>query len=131
MSLNDSIANMFTLIRNASKAMHEHVDIPSFNMAKSIAQILKDEGYVLNFRVSEDSKQGVLRIYLRYIDKEPVIVNIKRISKPGLRRYVRKDRVPSVLRGRGISIISTSKGVMSNKKARELGVGGEVICYIW
>jgi len=131
MSLNDSVANMFTLIRNASNARHEFVDIPSFKMAKSIAQILKDEGYVLNFRVSENNKQGILRIYLRYVDKEPVITNIKRISSGGLRRYVNKNRIPSVLKGRGIAIISTPSGVVSNKKARELGVGGEVICYVW
>jgi len=131
MSLTDSIANMLTLIRNASKAKHEYVDIPSFNMAKAIAQILKDDGYILNFRISENNKQGILRVYLRYIDKEPVISHIERVSKPGRKIYVRKKEIPFVLKQRGIAIVSTPQGVVTDRKARELGLGGEIICYVW
>ena len=134
MALTDSIANMLTLIRNASKARHESVDIPSSEMAKSIAEILKQEGYIENYRFSEDGKQGVLRVYLRYFNSKQkgcVISNLKRISRPGLRMYVKKDKIPLVLRGRGISIISTSKGLITDKQARELKVGGEVVCHVW
>jgi small subunit ribosomal protein S8 len=132
MSLNDSISNSFTLIRNATRARHESVDVPASKMIKAIAEILKQDGYIENYRFSEDGKQGILRIYLRYYNnKESVITNIKRISRPGFRFYAKKDKIPSVLRGRGMAIISTSKGVVTDKQAREMNLGGEVICYVW
>lgn len=132
MSLTDSISNSLTLIRNASRARHESVDIPSSKMIKAIAEILKQDGYIENYRFSEDGKQGILRVYLRYYNnKESVITNLKRISRPGFRRYAKKDKIPSVLRGRGLAIISTSKGVITDKQAREMRVGGEIICYVW
>ena len=131
MSLTDPIANTLTLIRNAGKARHESVDVPSFKMAKSIAEILKQDGYIENYRLSEDGKQGLIRIYLRYHNNEPVIANLKRVSRPGFRVYAKKDKIPYVLRGRGLAIISTPKGVLNDKQARELKVGGEVICYVW
>lgn len=134
MALTDNVANMLTLIRNASRVRHESVDIPSSKMIESIAEILKQEGYIENYRLSKDGKQGVLRIYLRYFNNKqrgPVITNLKRVSKIGLRVYAKKDNIPMVLRGRGIAIISTSQGLLTDKQARELKVGGEVICYIW
>lgn len=132
MSLTDSISNMLTVIRNGCKARHESVDIPSSNTAKAIADILKKEGYIENYRFSEDGKQGILRIYLKYYNnKDCVITNLRRISKPGLRVYIKKDKIPSVLRGKGIAIISTSRGIITDRQARELKVGGEVICYVW
>ncbi|MBL7129904.1 MAG: 30S ribosomal protein S8 [Candidatus Omnitrophica bacterium] len=132
MSLTDPIANTITLIRNASRARHESVDVPSSKMAKAIAEILKQDGYIENYRFSEDGKQGILRVYLRYHNnKESVITNLKRISRPGFRVYAKKDKIPYVLRGRGMAIISTSKGVLTDKQARELRVGGEVVCYVW
>lgn len=132
MSLNSSIANMLTMIRNATRAHHESVDVPSSNMARSIAELLKQEGYIENYRFSEDNKQGVLRIYLRYLNnKESVITNLKLISRPGLRVHVKKDKIPLVLRGKGTAIISTSQGIITDRQARELKTGGEVICYVW
>ena len=131
MSLTDPIANTLTLIRNASKAKHESVDVPSSKMTKSIAEILKQEGYIENYRFSEDGKQGILRIYLRYHNNESVITGLKRISRPGFRVYSEKDKIPYVLRGRGIAVISTSRGVLSDRQARELKVGGEIVCYVW
>ena len=132
MSLNSSVANMLTMIRNACRARHESVDIPSSNMLKSIAETLKQEGYIENYRFSEDGKQGILRVYLRYLNnKEPVITNLKMISRPGLRVYVRKDKIPYVLRGKGMAVISTSRGVITDRQARELKVGGEIICHVW
>jgi len=131
MSLTDPISNTLTLIRNATRARHESVDVPSSKMVKAIAEILKQNGYIENHRSSEDGKQGILRIYLRYHNKESVIENLKRISRPGFRVHVEKDKIPYVLRGRGLAIISTSKGMLSDKQARELNVGGEVVCYVW
>ena len=131
MSLTDPIANTLTLIRNAGRAHHESVDVPSFKMAKSIVEILKQDGYVENYRLSEDGKQGLIRVYLRYHNNEPVIANLKRVSRPGFRVYAKKDKIPYVLRGRGLAIISTPRGVLNDKQARELRVGGEVICYVW
>jgi len=132
MSLTDPIANTLTSIRNACSAKHESVDVPSSSMTKAIAEILKQEGYIENYRFSEDNKQGVLRIYLRYLkSKEPVISGLRRVSRPGLRTYVARDKMPNIYRGRGIAIISTSKGIVTNKQARELRVGGEVLCYVW
>ncbi|NQU19564.1 30S ribosomal protein S8 [bacterium] len=131
MSLTDPIANTLTLIRNAGRAHHESVDVPSFKMAKSIVEILKQDGYIENYRLSEDGKQGLIRVYLRYHNNEPVIANLKRVSRPGFRVYAKKDKIPYVLRGRGLAIISTPTGVLNDKQARELRVGGEVICYVW
>ena len=132
MSMTDPIADMLTRIRNASMAKLQKVDIPSSNLKVSLANVLKAEGFVKNFKVIADNKQGVLRVYLRYIDeKEPVIREIKRVSKPGSRVYVGCDEIPSVKSGMGIAILSTSKGILTDKVAREVGVGGEVICTVW
>ncbi|WP_031517189.1 30S ribosomal protein S8 [Desulfofalx alkaliphila] len=132
MVMTDPIADFLTRIRNANMVFSDKIEAPASNMKKSIAEILKQEGYVKDYEVIEDGKQGVLRVYMKYVgDKERVITGLKRISKPGLRVYARKDNVPKVLNGLGIAIISTSKGIMTDKKARQLGVGGEVICYVW
>jgi small subunit ribosomal protein S8 len=132
MSLTDTISNALTLIRNAVKARHESVDIPSSGTVKAIADILKEEGYIENYRFSDDGKQGVIRVYLKYFgNKDCAISDLRRISKSGLRIYAKRDKIPSVLRGRGIAIISTSRGILTDRKARELKIGGEVICYVW
>jgi small subunit ribosomal protein S8 len=123
---------MLTRIRNASSAKHETVDIPASNLKRSIANILLEEGYIREIEEIEDGKQGIIRIKLKYAStKQSVITGIRRISKPGLRVYVPKDEIPKVLGGLGIAIISTSKGVMTDKKARSEGVGGEVLAYVW
>ncbi|MBI5873282.1 MAG: 30S ribosomal protein S8 [Candidatus Omnitrophica bacterium] len=131
MSLSDPIANMLTLVRNASRAKKEKVDIPHSNMLTDIAGILKQEGYIDNFRVIKDSKQGVLRVYLKYINKKSVIINLKRVSRPGLRVYAAARKVPQVLRGKGTAILTTSHGLMTDAQAKNAKVGGEVLCYIW
>ncbi|HHV72348.1 MAG TPA: 30S ribosomal protein S8 [Clostridia bacterium] len=132
MVMTDPIADMLTRIRNANTVYHEYVDMPSSKMKRAIAEILKEEGFIKEYEIIPDGKQGILRIYLKYgANKEKVITGLKRISKPGLRVYVQKDEVPRVLGGLGIAVISTSKGVITDKRARELGVGGEVICYVW
>jgi len=131
MSRTDLIADAFTIIRNAIMAKKDILDIPSSNTIKSILDILKKESYIEDFKVIEDKKQGVARVHLKYSAGLPAIKNIKRISRPGLRVYVKHGEVPTVLRGRGIAIISTSKGIVTDKAARELGLGGEVIGYIW
>ena len=132
MHITDPVADMLTRIRNANNAKHDTVDVPASNMKKSIAQILLDEGYIKNFQVVEDGTQGVIHISLKYnAGKEKVITGLRRVSKPGLRVYVGADELPRVLRGLGIAIISTSKGVMTDKKARELHVGGEVLACVW
>ena len=132
MHITDPVANMLTRIRNANNAKHETVDVPASNMKKSIAQILLDEGYIKAFQVVEDGTQGVIRITLKYnAGKEKVISGLRRVSKPGLRVYVGADELPRVLRGLGIAIVSTSKGVMTDKKAREAHVGGEVLAFVW
>ena len=132
MHITDPVADMLTRIRNANNAKHDTVDVPASNMKKSIAQILLDEGYIKNFQVVEDGTQGVIHISLKYnAGKEKVITGLRRVSKPGLRVYVGADELPRVLRGLGIAIISTSKGVMTDKKARELHVGGEVQAFGW
>ncbi|GLI38661.1 30S ribosomal protein S8 [Geobacter hydrogenophilus] len=132
MSMTDPIADMLTRIRNASMAKLQKVDIPSSNLKVSLANVLKAEGFIKNFKVIADNKQGVLRVYLRFIDeKEPVIREIKRVSKPGSRVYVGCDEIPSVKSGMGVAILSTSKGILTDKVAREAGVGGEVICTVW
>ena len=132
MHITDPVADMLTRIRNANNAKHDTVDVPASNMKKSIAQILLDEGYIKNFQLIDDGTQGVIRITLKYgAGKEKVISGLRRVSKPGLRVYVGADELPRVLRGLGIAIISTSKGVMTDKKARENHVGGEVLAFVW
>jgi small subunit ribosomal protein S8 len=132
MQITDAIADMLTRIRNASSARHESVDIPSSNVKKAIAGILLEEGFIKNVEAIDDGKQGIIRIALKYTsNKQNVITGIKRISKPGLRVYAGKDELPKVLGGLGIAIISTSKGIMSDKKARNAGVGGEVLAFVW
>jgi small subunit ribosomal protein S8 len=130
--MTDPIADMLTRIRNANSVGHESVEIPASKMKKAIAQILLDEGYIENFEVIDDGVQGTIKVTLKYgANKERVISGIKKISKPGLKVYAKASDVPRVLGGLGIAVISTSSGIISDKKARELGVGGEVICYVW
>lgn len=132
MQITDAIADMLTRIRNASAAKHETVDIPASNIKKEIANILLEEGYIRNVQHIEDGKQGIIRITLKYTtNKRCIITGIKRISKPGLRVYAKKDELPKVLGGLGIAIISTSKGILTDKAAREKGVGGEVLAFVW
>ena len=132
MQITDPIADMLTRIRNANSAKHETVDVPASNLKKSIAQILKDEGYIKDFTVEDNGTQGVIHITLKYLGKqERVITGLRRVSKPGLRRYAGADELPQVLRGLGIAIISTSKGVMTDKAARAQHVGGEVLALVW
>ena len=132
MHITDPVADMLTRIRNANSAKHDTVDVPASNMKKSIAQILLDEGYIKNFTVVDDGLQGMIKITLKYLGKqEKALSGLRRVSKPGLRVYVGADELPRVLRGLGIAIISTSKGVMTDKKARELHVGGEVLAFVW
>ncbi len=132
MQITDTIADLLTRIRNASSAKHESVDIPASNLKKSIAKILLEEGYVKNIEEIDDGKQGIIRVNLKYAaNKQNIITGIKRISKPGLRVYVGKDELPKVLGGLGIAILSTSKGIMTDKKARQEGIGGEVLAFIW
>lgn len=132
MTMTDPIADMLTRIRNGIIAKHETVDIPASNIKREIARILLEEGYIKGYDVIEDGKQGLIRVALKYgKDGQKVILGLKRISKPGLRVYADKNTVPKVLNGLGISIISTSKGILTDKQARELGVGGEVVCYVW
>lgn len=130
--MTDPIADMLTRIRNSNSARHDSVDIPQSRIKKEIAQILLDEGYIKGFDCIDDEKQGLIRVELKYLpNKERVITGIKRISKPGLRIYVNSNEIPKVLGGLGIAILSTSKGLMTDKNARKEKVGGEVICYVW
>ena len=131
MHITDPIADMLTRIRNANSAKHATVDVPASNMKKSIAQILLDEGYIKSFQLIDDGTQGVIRITLKYNGKDKVISGLRRVSKPGLRIYAGADELPKVLRGLGIAIISTSKGVMTDKAARAAHVGGEVLAFVW
>ena len=131
MQITDAIADMLTRIRNAGTAGHPTVMVPASNLKKAIAQILVDEGYIASFETIEDDKQGMIKITLKYAARKHVISGIQRISKPGLRVYADKENLPKVLGGLGIAIISTSKGVMTDKAARKLGVGGEVMAYVW
>ncbi|MBP3308433.1 MAG: 30S ribosomal protein S8 [Clostridia bacterium] len=132
MQMSDVIADMLTRIRNANDAKHETVDVPASNLKKSIAQILFDEGYIKSFQVVEDGKQGIIRITLKYAQgKQKVIHGLKRVSKPGLRIYSNCEDMPRVMNGLGIAIVSTSKGVMTDKKARLANVGGEVLAFVW
>ncbi len=132
MHITDSIADMLTRIRNAGAAKHETVDVPASKMKKAIAQILLDEGYIKSFQLVEDGKQGIIRITLKYGEnKTSVISGLRRVSKPGLRIYTNCEDMPKVMRGLGIAIISTSKGVMTDKQARKENVGGEVLAFVW
>ena len=132
MQITDTIADLLTRIRNANTSKHATVDVPASNVKKAISQILVDEGYVKDFKVIEDGKQGVIRITLKYGDnKAPVITGLRRVSKPGLRIYSSCEDMPKVRKGLGIAIVSTSKGIVTDKKARELNVGGEVLAYVW
>ena len=132
MHITDPVADMLTRIRNANNAKHETVDVPASNMKKSIAQILLDEGYIKSFQVIEDGTQGVIRITLKYnAGKEKVISGLRRVSKPGLRIYTNCEDMPKVMKGLGTAIISTSKGVMTDKAARAAHVGGEVLAFVW
>lgn len=128
----DPIADFLTRIRNASRAEHEKVDIPSSKLKLRMAEILKDEGFIKNFRVIEDNKQGMLRVYLKYgAGSERIISGIVRVSRPGRRIYVTKDRIPSILGGMGVAILSTSQGVMTDRQVRKQHLGGEVLAYVW
>ncbi len=132
MQITDTIADLLTRIRNASTAKHATVDVPASNMKKAITQILVDEGYVKGFQVIDDGKQGIIRITLKYDEnRTPVISGLRRISKPGLRMYTSCENMPKVMKGLGIAIVSTSKGIVTDRKARELNVGGEVLAFIW
>lgn len=134
MSMTDPIANFLTLIKSASKAKKEKVDCPYSNIKERIAQILKKEGYIKNFKKIADNKQGILRIYLKYgagKEKEPAITDIRRVSKPGLRIYKKSDDLKPVFGGIGIAVVSTSKGIMADKECKDTGVGGEVLCKVW
>ena len=131
MHITDPIADMLTRIRNANSARHDTVDVPASNMKKSIAQILLDEGYIKSYQIVDDGTQGVIHITLKYNGKDKVITGLRRVSRPGLRVYVGADELPRVLRGLGIAIVSTSKGVMTDKAARAAHVGGEVLAFVW
>ncbi|MCD7872848.1 MAG: 30S ribosomal protein S8 [Clostridiales bacterium] len=132
MHITDPIADMLTRIRNANSAKHDTVDIPASNMKKAIAQILVDEGYIKGYKVIEDEKQGVIRVTLKYTEgKAQVITGLRRVSKPGLRIYSNVEDMPKVMKGLGVAIVSTSKGVMTDREARKQNVGGEVLAFIW
>ncbi|MBQ6152534.1 MAG: 30S ribosomal protein S8 [Ruminococcus sp.] len=132
MQITDTIADLLTRIRNANSAKHDTVQIPASNMKKAICQILVDEGYIKGFSVEEDGKQGVITVTLKYLEgKKPVIQGLRRVSKPGLRIYSNVEDMPKVMKGLGIAIISTSKGIMTDREARKLNVGGEVLAFIW
>ncbi len=130
--MTDPIADMLTRVRNANNVRHKTVEIPASNVKRSIAAIMKQEGFIKDYEFIKDSKQGILRVHLKYgPGQERIISGLKRISKPGLRVYARKDELPKVLGGLGIAVISTSQGLVSDRQARETGSGGEVLCYIW
>ena len=131
MQISDVIADMLTRIRNANDAKHETVDIPASNMKKAIAEILVNEGYIKGYQVIEDGKQGVIRVTLKYVGKQKVIHGLRRFSKPGLRIYSNCEDMPKVMNGLGIAIVSTSKGIMTDKQARKENVGGEVLAFVW
>jgi small subunit ribosomal protein S8 len=127
----DPIADFLTRIRNASRAEHEKVDIPSSKLKLRMAEILKDEGFIKNFRIIEDNQQGTLRVYLKYVGSEKIISGIVRVSRPGRRIYVTKDKIPTILGGMGVAILSTSAGVMTDRQVRKQHLGGEVLAYVW
>ena len=131
MQISDVIGDMLTRIRNASNSKHETVDVPASNMKKAIADILVNEGYIKGYQVIEDGKQGVIRITLKYVGKQKAITGLKRVSKPGLRVYASSEDMPRVMNGLGIAIVSTSKGVMTDKAARKANIGGEVLAFVW
>ncbi len=132
MQISDTIADLLTRIRNASSAKHATVDIPASNVKKAITEILSEEGYIKGYQIVDDGKQGIIRVTLKYTDnRTPVITGLRRVSKPGLRIYTSCEDMPKVRKGLGIAIVSTSKGIMTDKKARALNVGGEVLAYIW
>ncbi|HBT17911.1 MAG TPA: 30S ribosomal protein S8 [Firmicutes bacterium] len=131
MVVTDPIADMLTRIRNANIVRSKNVEIPASNIKKELARLLKEEGYIQDFEFIDDNKQGILRLRLKFNGQERIITGLKRISKPGLRVYAEKDQIPKVLGGLGIAILSTSKGIMTDKIARQMGIGGEVLCYIW
>ena len=131
MQISDVIADMLTRIRNANSARHETVDIPASNMKKAIADILLEEGYIKGYQVIEDGKQGIIKITLKYIGKKQVIQGLRRVSKPGLRIYSGCEDMPKVMNGLGVAIVSTNKGIMTDKKARKENVGGEILAFIW
>lgn len=131
MQMSDVIADMLTRIRNASNAKHATVDIPASNMKESIAKILVEEGYIKSYEIIEDEKQGTIRVTLKYIGKQKVIRGLKRVSKPGLRIYSNCEDMPKVMNGLGIAIVSTSKGIMTDKAARRANVGGEILAFVW
>lgn len=132
MQITDTIADMITRIRNANSAKHDTVDVPASNMKKAIAQILLDEGYIKSFQVIDDNKQGIIKITLKYgANKSQVITGLRRVSKPGLRIYTNCEDMPKVMRGLGIAIVSTSKGIMTDRQARKENVGGEILAFVW
>jgi len=131
MPVTDPVADFLTRVRNAAKAKKRFVDIPASNMKKGIAEILKESKFIRDYNIIEDNKQNVIRVHLKYVDGKPSITGLKKISTPGLRRYVDKDNIPRVLNGLGIAIISTSQGLVTDKQARKAAIGGEVICHIW
>lgn len=132
MSMTDPIADMLTRIRNAVMASYNTVDIPSSRLKVDIAKVLKSEGYIKNFKIIPDKKQGIMRIFFKYDENgEFILTGIKRVSKPGCRVYTKGDRIPQVLNGYGINVLSTSNGVMTDKQARKVGIGGEIICSVW
>ncbi len=131
MSLNDPISNCLTIIRNGVQAKKESVDIPASKLLGKVLGVFKQDGYIEDFRLMKDSVQGSLKVYLKYNEKDPAIIGLKRISKPGLRVYSSRDRIPRVLNGLGTAVISTSKGIMDGRSARKQNIGGEVLCHIW
>lgn len=132
MSMTDPIADLLTRIRNANSARHETVDIPSSRMKVEIVKILKEEGFIKDFKVSRDNKQGIIRVFLKYNNREEGIISgLKKISKPGMRVYVGTDEIPHVMGGLGIAILSTPKGIMTDSNAKKTHVGGEIVCYVW
>jgi small subunit ribosomal protein S8 len=132
MAMTDPIADMLTRIRNANSVYHDKVEIPGSNIKRAIAEVLKEEGFIKDYTFTEDGKQGIITIQMKYGPKrEKVLSGLKRVSKPGLRQYAKKTELPRVLGGMGVAIISTSKGIMSDKNARKAGLGGEVVAYIW
>ena len=132
MSMTDPIADMLTRVRNALRASHESVDIPSSKLKVSIAKVLKSEGYVKNFKTIPDGKQGIMRIFLKYDERGVALIEgLKRVSKPSIRVYASHDEIPKVLNGYGINILSTSRGLMTDRQARKMGLGGEIICAVW
>jgi small subunit ribosomal protein S8 len=132
MGMTDPIADMLTRIRNALMASYNSVDIPGSRMKINIAKVLKSEGFIKNFKLVDDKKQGIIKIYFKYDDKGiPTIDGLKRVSKPGCRIYAKRDTIPKILNGFGINILSTSKGIITDKQAREIGVGGEILCSVW